>query len=170
MFQKIKMPFFWGIKKFSPWSFSLFLFEISQLIHSLEPSKVLAKLGHRCASWLSYSQFFFVKFAQTNDEQMLKISRRYLDSCLMNIFERLRFCWDQWTPVGQYYQKWATGVYSLQQIFSHLAITQIGIKKYFWNFKHLFIMCLYKIDKSFFVHNSISLPAMAYFDQNFWCL
>ena len=34
------------------------------------------------AGCLSYGQNFVVKFAQTHDEQMLKISRRYLDSCL----------------------------------------------------------------------------------------
>ena len=32
--------------------------------------------------WLSYGQIFFVKFAETLFEQMLKISRRYIDSCL----------------------------------------------------------------------------------------
>ena len=32
--------------------------------------------------WLSNGQNFFVKFAQTCDKQMLKISRGYLDSCL----------------------------------------------------------------------------------------
>ena len=34
------------------------------------------------AGCLSFGQNFFVKFAETCDEQMLKISRRYLDFCL----------------------------------------------------------------------------------------
>ena len=34
------------------------------------------------AGCLSNSRNIFVKFAKSNDEQMLKISRRYLDSCL----------------------------------------------------------------------------------------
>ena len=34
------------------------------------------------AGCLKYGQNFFVKFAQTCDEQMPKISRRYLNSCL----------------------------------------------------------------------------------------
>ena len=34
------------------------------------------------AGCLSFGQNFFVKFAKTCDEQMLKISRRYLDFCL----------------------------------------------------------------------------------------
>ena len=33
------------------------------------------------AGYLKYGQNFLVNFAQTCDEQMLKISRRYLDSC-----------------------------------------------------------------------------------------
>ena len=36
------------------------------------------------AGWLSNGQKFFVKFAQTCDEQMLKISSRYLDPFLCN--------------------------------------------------------------------------------------
>ena len=36
--------------------------------------------GPLLAGWLSYGQNFFLKFAQTLDEQMLKISRRYYDS------------------------------------------------------------------------------------------
>ena len=35
------------------------------------------------AGCLKYGQNFFLKFTQTCDEQMLKISRRYLDSCLI---------------------------------------------------------------------------------------
>ena len=35
------------------------------------------------AGCLSFGQNFFVKFAETCDEQMLKISRRYLDFCLI---------------------------------------------------------------------------------------
>ena len=35
------------------------------------------------AGCLKYGQKFFLKFTQTCDEQMLKISRRYLDSCLI---------------------------------------------------------------------------------------
>ena len=35
------------------------------------------------AGCLKYGQNFLIKFAQTCDEQMLKISRRYLDSCLI---------------------------------------------------------------------------------------
>ena len=34
------------------------------------------------AGCLSYGQTFFKKFAHTCDEQMLKILRRYIDSCL----------------------------------------------------------------------------------------
>ena len=39
--------------------------------------------GPWLAGWLTNSQNFFLKFAQTWDEQMLKISSRYLDSCLI---------------------------------------------------------------------------------------
>ena len=35
------------------------------------------------AGWLSFGQKFNVKFAQTHDKQMLKISRRYLYSYLI---------------------------------------------------------------------------------------
>ena len=35
------------------------------------------------AGWLSNGQNFFLKFAHTSDKQMLKISSRYLDSCLI---------------------------------------------------------------------------------------
>ena len=38
--------------------------------------------GPWLAGWLSYGQNLLVQFAQTNDEQMLIISRRSLDSCL----------------------------------------------------------------------------------------
>ena len=55
---------------------NFFLFLISQQVWLLEASKVLAW-------WLSNGQNFFFKFAQTWDEQMLKISSRYLDSCLI---------------------------------------------------------------------------------------
>ena len=39
--------------------------------------------GPWLAGWLSNGQNFFLKFAQTWDEQMLKISSRYLDSYLI---------------------------------------------------------------------------------------
>ena len=39
--------------------------------------------GPWLAGCLSYGQNFFVNFAQTHDEQMLKISKSYLDSCLI---------------------------------------------------------------------------------------
>ena len=39
--------------------------------------------GPWMAGCLSYDQNFFVNFAQTHDKQMLKISRRYLDFCLI---------------------------------------------------------------------------------------
>ena len=39
--------------------------------------------GPWLAGWLSNGQNFFLNFAQTWDKQMLKISSRYLDSCLI---------------------------------------------------------------------------------------
>ena len=52
--------------------------------------------GPWLAGWLSFGQIFFVKFAQTCDEQMLKISKRYLDSFLSNgqLIEKLLLLMD----------------------------------------------------------------------------
>ena len=39
--------------------------------------------GPWLAGWLSYGQIFSSKVAQTFDKQVLKISRRYLDFCMI---------------------------------------------------------------------------------------
>ena len=59
----------------------------------------------------------------------------------------LKICCNQWTQVAQNYQKCATWVHWLQQIFSLLALNQIWIKISAWNFQHLFISCLRKFEK-----------------------
>ena len=57
----------------------LFFFRISQQIRSL---KVLAKMDHRWQANSAGTKIFSVKFAHTCDKQMLKISKRHLDSYL----------------------------------------------------------------------------------------
>ena len=77
------------------------------------------------AGCLKYGQNFLIKFAQTCDGQMLKISRSYLDSCLIYGYITKNL---------------------LQQIFSLSALNQTRIKISSWNFQHLFITCLCKFD------------------------
>ena len=55
---------------------------MSQQIQSLETSKVLAEMGRSWQAEMSKDQNFLVKLGQTHDKQMLKVSLRYLDSCL----------------------------------------------------------------------------------------
>ena len=61
--------------------------------------------------------------------------------------ERLKICCDQWPPVAELYWNSASGGHWLQQIFSLSALTQTRIKISSWNFQHLFITCLCKVDK-----------------------
>ena len=58
----------------------------------------------------------------------------------------LKICCNQWTLYGQHYQKWPKRVHWLQQIFSHLALSQTRIKISSWNFQHLFITSLCKFE------------------------
>ena len=50
----------------------------------------------------------------------------------------MKICCTQWTHVVQHESICPIWVHWLQQIFSHLAITQTRIKGFFWNFQHLF--------------------------------
>ena len=64
------------------------------------------------AGWLRNNWKFFVSLAQTWDEEMLKISGRYLDSCLSNvqITEKLLLLlppqWALWPLWGQKWPLW----------------------------------------------------------------
>ena len=73
------------------------------------------------AGGLKCGQVFFVKFAQTCNEQMLKISRRYLDLYL-SYGEMTK---DLLTLYGHQVTKCPLRVNWLQQIFSLLALAQV---------------------------------------------
>ena len=60
--------------------------------------------------------------------------------------KRLKICCNQWTHIGQMDSSWPIWVHWLQQIFSHLALSQTSIEISAWNFHHLFITCLRKFD------------------------
>ena len=83
------------------------------------------------ADCLSNSLNFYVNLAHTCDEEMLKISGRYLDSCLSNvqITEKLLLLlppqWALWPLWGQKCPLWWQVA---QQFFSYLDITQTRIK------------------------------------------
>ena len=82
--------------------------------------------GPWLAGHLSYGQNFFLKFAQTCDEQMLKISRRYLDSSLSNdwITEKLlSLLPPQWTLWPLWGQKWPLWWQVAQKFFSHCTVS-----------------------------------------------
>ena len=59
----------------------------------------------------------------------------------------LKICCNQWTHVVQHESICPTWVHWLQQIFSYLALNQKWIKISAWNFQHLLITCLHKLDK-----------------------
>ena len=56
-----------------------FFFEISHQIQLLEIYKPLSKMGRGWQAVQAMAKFFFFKFAQTHDEQMLKFSNRSFD-------------------------------------------------------------------------------------------
>ena len=98
--------------------------------------------GPWLAGWLSNGQNFFVNLAQTWDEEMLKISGRYLDSSLSNVQiteKLLSHLPPQWSFLTSQWSKCPLWWQVAQQISSYSVITQTRIKISFWNFQHLFI-------------------------------
>ena len=77
-FQDIKNSFQWVIGNgLKPTQF--FSFQNTSTNTVARDVQSFGQNGPWLAGWLSRDQNFFVNFAQTCDEQMLKISRRYLD-------------------------------------------------------------------------------------------
>ena len=105
-FQDIKNSFQWVIGNgLKPTQFFSF-----QNISTNTVAREVQSFGQNgpwLAGWLSNGQNFFVNLAQTWDEEMLKISGRYLDSCLSNgqITENLLLpmdpLWTLWPKVSK---------------------------------------------------------------------
>ena len=91
------------------------------------------------------------------------LQRHYVNKCwkfqedtlilVWVIAKWLKICCNQWTPNVHQGLIYTLGVHWLQQIFSHLAINQTGIKVSSWNFQHWFITCLCKFDQKILAIN-----------------
>ena len=123
-----------------------FLFEKSQQIWLLEASKVSAKMGRGWQADWAMAKIFLSNL----HKHVMNKCWKFQEDILIHIWIRakwLKNCCNKWTQVAQNYQKCATWVHLLQQIFSYSPINQIWIKISSWNFQHLFITWLCKFDK-----------------------
>ena len=127
-----------------------FLFKISQQIWSLEASKNLAKMGRGWQADCVGTKTFLSIWHKL----VMNKCWKFQEDILILVWVRakwLKICCNQWTLYGQHYQKWPKRVHWLQQIFSHLALTQTRIKISSWNFQHLVITSLCKFDNKILV-------------------
>ena len=122
------------------------LFEISQQIWLLEVSKISAKMG---CGWQADWAMAKIFFSNLRKHEMNKCWKFQADILIHVWFraKRLKICCNQWTPKVHQGLICTLGVHWLQQIFSLLALNQTWIKISAWNFQHLFISCLRKIEK-----------------------
>ena len=121
------------------------------------------------AGCLSNGQNVFAKFAQTCDEQMLKISRRYLDFCLSysKISENLLQQMVSSCTFLIIMCNWSPFVTTNFWLFSCKSNKNQDIFLKFSAFvHHMYVQIWWKN----FCCNSYSLPTMAHFGWNFGCL
>ena len=121
----------------------------------------LGQNGPLQAGQLSKAKSFFLKLAQTCDEQMVKISERYLKPLLSNSKSTKFCCWPlptKWAFCTFGCLKWPFGWQRSTTKFGWFWITQKWFEISFWNFHHLFITCLCKFDEKIFAVAQLACP------------
>ena len=125
--------------------------------------------GPCLAGWLSNGLNFFINLAQSGDEQMLKISRRYLHLSLINcwltenLLQQMASCC---TKMRNVYSRRPFVTTNFQSFNNNSNKSQDIVLKFSACVHHKFVLNWHKN----FGRCSISLPATAHFGQNFECL